>query len=197
MEKEELLKLYNQKVGKFQEKKYAGILIISLWIGALAFGFAIWLKGWFIGTDLVYQPKGNVTTLSTLKLAKYLFTVSLFAVAGNIAQNVYNLFGKFWQIEALGDQLKIAEEDDKAEIEDKVGNLLNSSSTNITFFRPLFFPMISGILAIPIIFLIYGLNADLPRIIVVSFLTGIIGHVVLAQLQSKTKSFIEALFSSS
>ena len=194
MNREELLERYKKKSERFQRRKISGVIIIAIWIIVLAFGFFVWLKGFFTGGNFVYQPKATVSTLNTIELTKFLFTVSLFALAGNIAQNVFSLFEKFWQIEALGDTLEFAEENNKRFTERQILRLLNSSPTNIVFFRPLFFPLISAILAIPVIFLIYGFNADLPRIAVVSFLTGIISHVVLEQLLNKARWFFEALF---
>jgi len=192
MTNEELLDCYDKRARDYKKRKYLGPLILFGWTVALAFGFVVWLKGWYIGMDLIYFPRGAACVLSSADLTRFVFTIALFAAVGNLSRNTYNIFVKFWQSEVLKDRFQIAE-NNKSFYLGRIKDFINSSPTNITLFRPLFFPIISGILAIPIVFLIYGFNADLPRVAIVSFLTGIVANVVLTGLQKKADGFIKAI----
>lgn len=173
MTKEELLNRYEKRAQDYKKRKFRGPLILFGWTVALAFGFVIWLKGWYIGMDLIYQPRKAPCTLSSADLTRLVFTIALFAAAGNLSKNTYNVFVKFWQSEVLNDRFEVAE-NNKGFYAGRIKDFISSSPTNITFFRPLFFPIISALLAIPVIFLVYGFNADLPRVVIVSFLTGMV-----------------------
>lgn len=192
MTEEELLNRYDERAQDYKKRKLRGPLILFGWAVALAFGFAVWLKGWYIGTDLIYQPREMTCVLSPGDLTRFVFTIALFAAVGNLSRNTYNIFVKFWQSEVLKDRFQVAK-NSKGFYLGRIKDFINSSPTNITLFRPLFFPIISGILAIPIVFLIYGFNADLPRVAVVSFLTGIVANLVLTGLQKKADGFVKAI----
>jgi|GEM_PF-4296094 len=152
--------------------------ILLCWIGFIIFAFTVWLTGWHTGSNFVYHP--SLTTPDKQGLASFFYTIALFAIAGSTVSHILGIFYKFWQIErdpTINQDIDIIE-------------FLNSSKTNVLFFRPIFFPFVAGIFATFFVFLLQGFGASLTRIVIVSLFVGIfVGYFSLKIFAKVTKVF--------
>lgn len=179
---------------------YGTVPGLLLWLIAIGLGFKVWLDGLFIGYDLVYNPETHTPLANIADLKAFLFTVGLFGVIGGFIRQFVNVFYKFYQAQTIkGLDLKpftnVPNKNAPNPVEiGKVRRLLNSSPINILFFRPVFSPPLGAIVAMFSVLALYGFNADLPRVIIVSLGSGAIAPQFVKWVIRKAGSTLSTLY---
>lgn len=147
-------------------------VILLFWIGLIIFAFLVWLNGWYVDNNFIYHPR--LIMPDTKSIINFFYTIGLFSVTACVVAQIYSVFYTIWEVES--DYIQYMDSHRE--------NLLNSSKTNVLFFRPVFFPFASGVLAIFFVFLLHGFSANLGRIAIVSIAVGVtVGYFPLKILK--------------
>lgn len=197
LKREKVKNKINDYIDIFTRKGlYLTVPGLLLWFVVIGFGFKVWLDGWLIGYDLVYNPQTDTPLTNTTHLKSFLFTISLFGVIGGVARQFVNVFYKFYQAQTIKDldlepftRIPNVNAPNPVDI-GKVRRFLNSSPINILFFRPLFSPLLGAIVAIFAVLALYGFNADLPRVIIISLGSGAIAARFIEWVVRKAGSIL-------